>query len=121
MQRERDTYVCDALACLPERLKEVVVGYFLDGGSSADLAAGLGSPCSASPDAHRARKLMRTGLGAQYAEMPPAVVSDTGRTPYRQAAYVAELADRSTYTARLSRVPVARVSLDGLAEVRAAG
>ena len=50
VQRERATYVRDALACLPERLKEVVVGYFLDGESSADLAgAGSGSPSPASP------------------------------------------------------------------------
>ncbi len=69
-----------------------------------------------------ALKLMRAGLGAQYAEMPPAAVSDTGRAADRQAAaYAAELAARSTYTARLSRVPAARSSLDGLAEVRAAG
>ena len=68
-----------------------------------------------------AYKQMRTGLGTQYAEMPPAAVSDTGRTAHRQTAYAAELAVRSTYTARLSRVPVARVSLDSLAEVRADG
>ena len=68
-----------------------------------------------------ALKLMRAGLGAQYAEMPPAAVSDTGRAAYRQAAYAAELAARSSYTTRLSRVPAARTSLDGLAEVRAAG
>ena len=49
------------------------------------------------------------------------MVSDTGRTAHRETAYAAELAARSTYTARLSRVPAARVSLDGLAEVQAAG
>ena len=53
--------------------------------------------------------------------MPPAAVSDTGRAADRQAAHAAELAARSTYTARLSRVPAARTSLDGLAEVRAVG
>jgi RNA polymerase sigma factor for flagellar operon FliA len=41
-QRERATYVRDALSCLPDRLKEVVVGYFLQGQTSADLAERLG-------------------------------------------------------------------------------
>jgi len=122
VQRERATYVRDALACLPERLKEVVVGYFLDGESSADLAARLGvTESRVSQMRTEALKLMRAGIGAQYAEMPPAAVSDTGRAAYRQAAYAAELAARSSYTTRLSRVPAARTSLDGLAEVRAAG
>src|SRR5207244_652564 len=41
-QRERATYVRDALTCLPDRLKDVVVGYFLEGQTSAELADRLG-------------------------------------------------------------------------------
>ena len=68
-QRERATYVRDALSCLPERLQEVVVGYFLDGETSADLAARLGvTESRVSQMRTEALKLMRAGIEAQYAE-----------------------------------------------------
>ena len=123
-QRERSTYVRDALACLPDRLKEVVVGYFLDGESSADLAARLGvTESRVSQMRTEALKLMRSGIEAQYAETVPetAPVSDAGKAAYRQAAYAAAMAARSTYATRLSRVPSPRESAERLAEVRAAG
>jgi RNA polymerase sigma factor for flagellar operon FliA len=121
-QRERATYVRDALACLPERLKEVVIGYFLDGESSADLAARLGvTESRVSQMRTEALRLMRAGIEAQYDGQAPAPVSDAGKTAYRQAAYAAELAARSTYATRLSRVPAPRSMSDRVSVVHAAG
>jgi RNA polymerase sigma factor for flagellar operon FliA len=121
-QRERATYVRDALACLPERLREVVVGYFLDGESSADLAERLGvTESRVSQMRTEALRLMRAGIEAQYDPAPEQQVSDAGKSAYRQAAYAAELAARSTYATRLSRVPAPRTNADHVLEVRAAG
>jgi RNA polymerase sigma factor for flagellar operon FliA len=119
-QRERARYVRDALSCLPERLKDVVVGYFLEGQSSADLAARLGvTESRVSQMRTEALALMRAGIEAQYAEAPaPSVPAP--RAAYRQAAFSAELASRSTYTARLSRLPEPRPSSDAPA-LRALG
>ena len=122
-QRERATYVRDALACLPERLQEVVVGYFLDGESSADLAERLGvTESRVSQMRTEALKLMRSGIEAQYADAAPETtpVADAGKAAYRQAAYAAQLAARSTYATRLSRIPSPRDAAERL-EVRAAG
>jgi RNA polymerase sigma factor for flagellar operon FliA len=121
-QRERATYVRDALACLPERLKEVVVGYFLDGESSADLAARLGvTESRVSQMRTEALRLMRSGIEAQYDDKPTPEPDDHGRAAYRQAAYAAQLGARSTYASRVSRLPAPRTTAEQLVEVRAAG
>ena len=106
-QRERVTYVRDALAVLPERLREVVVGYFLDGETSADLADRLGvTESRVSQMRTEALKLMRGGIEAQYAEpLAAPVAADRGRQAYRQAAYAAALAAQSSYASRLARAP----------------
>jgi RNA polymerase sigma factor for flagellar operon FliA len=110
--RERATYVRDALTCLPERLKEVVVGYFLEGQTSADLAARLGvTESRVSQMRTDALKLMRAGIEAQYAET--GVGGDApARGAHRTASYAAELAARSTYATRLSQVPAQRRPVD---------
>ena len=116
-QRERATYVRDALAVLPERLRDVVVGYFLDGESSADLAARLGvTESRVSQMRTEALKLMRGGIEAQYSastDSPAVLEGDRGRQAYRQAAYAAALAAQSSYASRLgSRVPTPRAARD---------
>ena len=121
-QRERATYVRDALAVLPERLRDVVVGYFLEGESSADLAARLGvTESRVSQMRTEALKLMRGGIEAQYSQdTPPVLEGDRGRQAYRQAAYAAALAAKSSYATRLgSRVPTPRAASDD-AQVRVA-
>jgi RNA polymerase sigma factor for flagellar operon FliA len=105
-QRERATYVRDALACLPERLRDVVVGYFLEGESSAELAERLGvTESRVSQMRTEALKLMRGGIEAQYTDPTTPTDPDNGRQAYRQAAYAAALAAQSSYGARLSRQP----------------
>jgi RNA polymerase sigma factor for flagellar operon FliA len=114
-QRERATYVRDALSCLPDRLKDVVVGYFLEGQSSAELAERHGvTESRVSQMRTDALKLMRTGIEAQYADQSPSN-DDPGRGA-RAATYAAQLAARSSYAARLSQVPKPRRAVDSIAQ-----
>lgn len=66
-ERELATYVRDALACLPDRLRQIVVGYFLEGTTSAVLAARLGVTKSrVSQLRTEALALMRLVISARY-------------------------------------------------------
>jgi RNA polymerase sigma factor for flagellar operon FliA len=113
-QRERATYVRDALSCLPDRLKEVVVGYFLEGQTSADLAQRLGvTESRVSQMRTDALKLMRAGIEAQYSDDTP---GDDPNRGARTASYAAQLAARSSYAARLSQVPKPRAAMDSVAQ-----
>ena len=112
-QRERATYVRDALSCLPDRLKEVVVGYFLQGQTSAELAERLGvTESRVSQMRTDALKLMRAGIEAQYTEDNP---TDDPSRGARTASYAAQLAARSSYAVRLSQVPKPRSAVDAVA------
>jgi RNA polymerase sigma factor for flagellar operon FliA len=122
-QRERSTYVRDALACLPDRLKDVVVGYFLEGESSADIAARLGvTESRVSQMRTDALKLMRAGIEAQYEEASEEAGDEQRvRGAHRAATYAAALASRSSYSARLSHLPQQRRPVEDLKGTRAAG
>lgn len=116
-RREQVHYVNDALACLPERLREVVVGYFLDGATSGELAERLGvTESRISQLRTEALTLLRRGIEAQYAEQhaplqPAPATGDAGtttaqtRAAVRSAAFAAAVAARSSYSARLSVAP----------------
>jgi RNA polymerase sigma factor for flagellar operon FliA len=107
-RRERDSYVTDALQSLPDRLKSVLVGYFLEGRSSAELAEELGvTESRVSQMRTEALSLVREGLAAQYGERTTA---QTGRAAAKQAAYNASLSARSSYASRLSSVPRSRAA-----------
>ena len=98
--RERDSYVTDALQALPPRLRDVLVGYFLEGRTSAELAERLGvTESRVSQMRSEALRLVRGGLAAQYGEV---AVPLTGRAAVTQAAYNASLASRSVFAARLA-------------------
>jgi RNA polymerase sigma factor for flagellar operon FliA len=119
-QRERARYVTDALACLPDRLKDVVVGYFLEGQTSAQIAERLGvTESRVSQMRTDALKLMRAGILAQYEEDPQ--VEASAPAVHRTATYAAALAARSSYSTRLSQVPKQRAAEDDLQAVRATG
>ena len=99
-RRERDNYVTDALQTLPERLSAVLVGYFLEGRTSAELAAELGvTESRISQMRSEALTLVREGLAAQYGER---TAVQKGRAAAKQAAYNASLSARSSYSGRLS-------------------
>ena len=102
-RRERDNYVQDALQSLPERLQAVLVGYFLEGRTSAEMADELGvTESRVSQMRTEALTLVREGLAAQYGEQTTA---QTGRAAAKQAAYNASLSARSSYASRLSAMP----------------
>jgi RNA polymerase sigma factor FliA len=101
--RERAAYLRDALDLLPERLQTVITGYFLQGRSSAELAEELGvTESRVSQMRSEGLALMRAGISAQYADMPADDESETGRAATRRAAYASALAERSSYSARLT-------------------
>lgn len=103
--RETHSYLRDAVGLLPDRLRTVISGYFLEGRTSADIAAELGvTESRVSQMRSEALALLRSGLEAQYVEPGVAPAEEpAGRAAYRRAAYAASLAGRSTYAARLSR------------------
>jgi RNA polymerase sigma factor FliA len=104
-QREQARYVRDAVTCLPERLKEVVVGYFFQGHTSAELAERLGvTESRVSQMRTDALKLMRAGIEAQYSDRAPDP-EEAARGAHRTATYAATLAGRSSYAARLTQLP----------------
>lgn len=110
-QRERATYVRDALDCLPERLRDVVVSYYLDGVASAEIADKLGvTESRVSQMRTDALKLMRAGIEAQYSDAPEQ--ERPGRGSHRHTEYAAELAARSSYASRLSQLPRQRTAAD---------
>ncbi|MDP9465947.1 MAG: sigma-70 family RNA polymerase sigma factor [Actinomycetota bacterium] len=107
-RRERDSYVQDALQSLPDRLQAVLVGYFLEGRTSTELAEELGvTESRVSQMRTEALTLVRGGLAAQYGERTK---EQTGRAAARQAAYNASLSARSSYASRLSAVPRRRAA-----------
>ena len=109
-QRERAVYLRDAIAVLPDRLRDVVVGYFLNGESSAELAERLGvTESRVSQMRSEGLALMRAGITAQYDE--PATVDTAtadGRAAQRRAAYAAALATQSSYRGRISMAQAER-------------
>lgn len=108
-QRERDNYVQDALDSLPDRLREVLVGYFLEGRTSADLAEELGvTESRVSQMRSEALKLVREGLAEQYGEQ---TAPQQGRAAAKQAAYNASLSARSSYASRLSVAALPRLQV----------
>ena len=100
--RELHTYLRDAVKLLPERRRFVVVGYFLEGKTSQDLARFLGvTESRVSQLRSEALRNLKLGIEAQYtAETEDAPV---GRVAKRQAAYVDQIGVASEWKNRLSR------------------
>ena len=110
-QREQSRYLADALACLPEPVRQVVQGYFLAGRTSAELAAELGvTESRVSQLRTQGLRLLRAGLEAQYVEVPRPAAPASDAAGQRVGAYAAAVAARSSYAARLAPVrdPAAR-------------
>ena len=117
-RREQSAYIRDALELLPDRLRAVVEGYFLQGRTSGEIAADLNvTESRVSQMRSEALALMRAGLDAQFESVrarerqyrPAGDVAESAvsriknsRSACRQASYAAALAARSSYAARLS-------------------
>ncbi len=104
-EREQAAYLRDALELLPERLLTVVRGYFLEGRTSADLAAELEvTESRVSQMRSEGLALMRAGLQAQFDDSSGTnAARESSRAAQRKAAYSAALATRSSYAGRLNR------------------
>lgn len=103
--RELMSYLGDALRLLPERLRAVVVGYFIDGRTSADLAEDLGvTESRVSQLRSEALAMLRTGIEAQYGQQ--ADDDDVSRRAVRRREEFAEaIAAASTPQQRLTGKP----------------
>lgn len=105
-RREQTAYVRDAVTLLPERHRDVVVSYFLDGEPSSGIAARLGiTESRVSQMRSEALSLLRSAMSAAYDEQPAA-------GSRREAGFAATVGARSSFRARVSLVPP---SYDGTA------
>ncbi len=98
--RELHAYLRDAVDLLPERHRLVIVGYFLEGRKSPDLARLLGvTESRISQLRSEALEMMREGIEAQYrAVVEP---EPTGRVARRKAGYAAAIGVASHWHDRL--------------------
>jgi RNA polymerase sigma factor for flagellar operon FliA len=105
--REMKSYLRDAVGLLPERHRLVVVGYFLEGRTSEELADFLGvTESRISQLRSEALQMLKEGIEAQY--IPARGEEETsplnpGRVARRKAAYAAAISVNSDWKTRLDR------------------
>lgn len=100
--RELHTYLRDAVKLLPERQRFVIVGYFLEGKTSQELARFLGvTESRVSQLRSEALRNLRLGIERQYEPTPDE--APVGRVAKRQAAYANDIGVASEWKHRLSR------------------
>jgi len=92
----------DALCALPERLRDVVVGYFYDGREMQEIAEELGvTPSRVSQLCSEALALLKDGINSQ---LEPEAVGDLhvtkGRVARRKAAYYGAVAEAAAARTR---------------------
>ena len=103
--RELHGYLRDAIGLLPERHRIVVVGYFLEGRTSQDLADLLGVTESRVSQLRSESLLMlQEGIEAQYVADPPSPAGTTGRVARRKAVYAKGIADASVLADRIEQI-----------------
>ncbi len=104
LNRERTSYLVDAVAALPSRLRAVVEGYFFNERPMAELAAELGvTESRISQMRAEALALLTDGMTAMLA--PDELTTESrpdGCVARRKAAYYATIAASSDYRTRLS-------------------
>jgi RNA polymerase sigma factor for flagellar operon FliA len=103
--RELRAYVRDAVGLLPERQRLVIVGYFLEGRTSQELARFLGvTESRVSQLRSEGLAMLREGIEAQYHGVPASAGPGVGRVARRKATYAAAIADASAWRSRLAAV-----------------
>jgi RNA polymerase sigma factor for flagellar operon FliA len=103
--RELHAYLRDAVSLLPERQRFVIVGYFLEGRTSQDLARFLGvTESRVSQLRSEALLMLREGIEAQYSGAS-ADTPSIGRVARRKASYAAAIGDASAWRSRLGAQP----------------
>lgn len=103
--RELHAYLRDAVNLLPERQRLVVVGYFLEGRTSQELARFLGvTESRISQLRSEALAMLKEGIEAQYASQPIADKPVSGRVARRKANYANAIAEASAWRSRLTAI-----------------
>lgn len=107
--RELLSYLRDAVCLLPDRHRIVVVGYFLEGRSSDELARLLGvTESRVSQLRSEALLMLREGIEAQYQPGDrQADVPMPGRVGRRKTAYAAAISSSSRWQDRLTMMAAA--------------
>ena len=101
--RELLSYLRDAVCLLPERHRIVVVGYFLEGRSSDELARLLGvTESRVSQLRSEALVMLREGIEAQYQPTEREPEAPAGRVGRRKNAYAAAIGTSSRWQDRLT-------------------
>jgi RNA polymerase sigma factor for flagellar operon FliA len=104
LNRERESYLINAVAALPERLRIVVQGYFFDERPMAEIASELGvTESRISQMRAEGLALLKDGMNAMLA--PDQLETEDrpdGCVARRKAAYYASIAASSDYRARVS-------------------
>lgn len=99
--RELHAYLRDAVHLLPERHRLVVVGYFLEGRKSQELATFLGvTESRISQLRSEALEMLREGITAQFEEEAD-TAEPQGRVARRKAGYADAIADASHWHDRI--------------------
>ena len=103
--RELHSYLRDAVGLLPERHRLVIVGYFLEGRTSLELARFLGvTESRVSQLRSEALAMLKEGIEAQYTGQPTADPAQSiGRVARRKATYAAAIDGASEWKNRLSQ------------------
>jgi len=119
--RELLGYLRDAVDLLPERQRLVVVGYFLEGRTSQELARFLGvTESRISQLRSEALEMLREGIEAQYAGGFAEPTVPVGRVAKRKAAYTSAVAAASDWRDRLDHIDTYDVEPEPLLAVRRA-
>ena len=106
LERERCAYLLDAVSALPERLRQVVVGYFFEERSMQQLADDLGVSASRiSQMRSKAMALLKDGITSQLDPETMPESTDSPRVARRKAAYVAAVAAASKLRDRTAATP----------------
>ncbi|HEY0871362.1 MAG TPA: sigma-70 family RNA polymerase sigma factor [Acidothermaceae bacterium] len=117
LDRERESYLVDAVAALPERLRVVVQGYFFDERPMVDIAAELGvTESRISQMRAEGLAMLKAGMTAMLApEQLETADRPDGCVARRKAAYYAAIAASSGYAARVSLSATAATRIAGAA------
>jgi RNA polymerase sigma factor for flagellar operon FliA len=101
--RELLGYLRDAVALLPERHRLVIVGYFLDGRTSLELADLLGvTESRVSQLRTEALAMLKDGIEAQYDGAVVEPIDAESRSARRRAGYVSAIGEASDWRHRLA-------------------
>jgi len=106
--RELHAYLRDAVTLLPERQRLVIVGYFLEGRTSQELARFLGvTESRVSQLRSEALQMLKEGIESQYTgQATPKPEQNVGRVARRKATYASAISEASEWKSRLGAVPI---------------